>query len=336
LHTTAWNWVLRLRDERASPEELAAWWLWYEADARHREAFEEMRTFWQQTGRLVESGRGVDVAMLLADTAPASTSNIARPRAWRRTALATFAAAAAIAVVAVGLTLHQRPIGMSASPAMPLVRESRLSDGSTLTLAANSSVTDHFNSQERVLVMHGNAGEAFFAVAKNPARPFIVKVDDVQVRAVGTAFNIRRANDRVVITVTEGIVDTYLQPHDSRARTNTVRVGAGNEVTWNVAGTKEPQVTPIAVSHATAWQKGRLEYWNEPLASVIADVNRYSQRPVRLADPGIGGILYSGTVFTSDIDAWTQALPRVFPVDVETRADGEVVLVSRTQPGEPR
>jgi hypothetical protein len=76
----AWDWVLKLRDEQASQEDLATWLQWYEADERHRQAFEEMQAFWHDSGRLAEG----DLARLL-DAPPPLPAAPLRPA--RRTAL---------------------------------------------------------------------------------------------------------------------------------------------------------------------------------------------------------------------------------------------------------
>ncbi len=139
----------------------------------------EMRTFRQQTGRLVESGRGVDVAMLLADTAPAPTSNIARPSCLATDGTGDFRGRRG------GCYGGHRPVAASTSDRHERVGSDaagpRVAVAGWFDADPGGQFFGHrsLHLQERVLVMHGNAGEAFFAVAKNLARPFIVKVDDV-------------------------------------------------------------------------------------------------------------------------------------------------------------
>jgi transmembrane sensor len=203
-------------------------------------------------------------------------------------------------------------------------------------MAARSVVTSHYTDRSRVLVMEGSTGEAFFSVARDPGRPLIVEVGELRVLALGTAFNIRRAGERVVVTVTEGAVSVYSRSAggDDDGRASAVQVSAGKEVAWNLqagegrAAQPAPAVSPAQTSRTLAWQQGRLEYLNEPMAAVIADVNRYSRRPVVLGDAAAGAILFSGTVFTNETEEWIRALPRVFPVRLEARPDGGLVVES--------
>ena len=83
----------------------------------------------------------------------------------------------------------------------------------------------------------------------------------------------------------------------------------------------------MAVEHAAAGRRHRLEFVNEPLSAVLANVNRYSPQPIQLADPRLGALMFTGTVNTTTIDSWVGALPHVFPVQVSTFAD-HVVLSS--------
>ena len=63
-------------------------------------------------------------------------------------------------------------------------------------------------------------------------------------------------------------------------------------------------------------------------ACLIASLNRYSKRPVRIADPKLAALAFTGTIRTDAIDRWLEALPQVLPLRVEMRPD-EVVLSDR-------
>src|SRR5262245_32026390 len=61
----AWNWVLRLRDDAVSQDDLGEWLAWYEADHRHRQAFEEMQAFWRGADHVLEGPGAPTMAQLL-------------------------------------------------------------------------------------------------------------------------------------------------------------------------------------------------------------------------------------------------------------------------------
>ncbi|MBL8266527.1 FecR family protein [Steroidobacter sp.] len=319
----AWRWVLRLRDEQATPEDLAEWLQWYEADESHRAAFEEMQSFWHETGHLVAGDEEAEVAALLAGRVSAQAQPVLRP--WWQRPVAALAASVLIATVAVGWVLSsQRSAPVSTTVD---VRETWLPDGSTIELAAKSAVNSRYTDSTRLLVMEGETGEAYFSVARNPKRPFIVQVGTMRVQALGTAFNVRRADDRVVVSVTKGLVEVSVPRADGSGEP--VKVGAGNRIVWEVSGDSTPTIVPATAASTLAWKQGRLEYHNEPLAAVIADVNRYSRQPIVIEDEAAGRILFSGTVFTRATDVWIESLPQVFPVRLEPRLLGGLYLKSR-------
>lgn len=322
--TAAWNWLLRLREEAVTQEDLAQWLRWYEADERHKQAFDEAQGFWHNCGQALEGPGSMTVADLLNRPA-APARGVAAPdgrsrntrRLWFGVA-AGFLAAGAVVVMLGFPHRHANPV-----PAT-LVEKRVLPDGSRLELAPRSHLEVQFTPEERTVKI--GDGEAYFSVAHNRARPFVVHVGSLRVRAIGTAFNVRNAASHVVVTVSEGTVEVS----GSGSGSGLKRLTAGQQLTFIQGRGSRTVVESADLPHALAWRQGRLEYQNEPLASVVADVNHYREHPVIVQDDSVGRILYSGTVFTNQTDVWVNALPRVFPVRLETAVDGASILV----PGE--
>ena len=358
----AWKWVLRLREDSVDQDDLAAWLRWYEADARNKDAFEDMQSFWQQAERVVEEPNPLAPELWLGELAKPHRPNAsaarmrARPASGRGPTAARrrrkfFLAGAVLAAAFYGLFLVSGWMpGLIRNPAAkveaetasvppPPVEEAHLPDGSRVELAPKSQVAVLYDDKQRLLEMQ--KGEAFFKVAHNRERPFVVKVGNINVRAVGTAFNIRSAAGRVVVTVTEGTVDVYPTAAKSKAQAHgeppadSIRVKAGSEVVWapNAPG---PVIASIDTSHALSWRQGRLDYINEPLSAAIADINRYSNRRIIVRDDAVGKIVFSGTVLANSTDTWIRALPTLFPIDLQTNEAGDVVLASRTLAGRDR
>ena len=351
LTAQAWDWVLRLQDESVTQEDLVAWLQWYESDERHKAAFDDMQSFWQQIDRVTDDPEPLTPELWLgakavpaAERAAMAPHSASSPRLRRRRAsmLVWGMMAASICAGVVGAWVWLKLLGPSAvdasrlaqaAPEAALVRENYLPDGSKVELAAKSSVAVEYSEHQRLLDLKD--GEAFFSVAHNKARPFVVEAGKLRVRAVGTAFNVRRAGDRVVVTVSEGTVDVYPQNGDAPVSVpgaGAVRVSAGSEVAWSAEG---PVIAAVDPEHALAWRQGRLEYLNEPLDSAIADINRYSSRRVRIGDPAVGRLVVSGTIMTGAADAWLRALPSLFPVDLLEDGQGGLVLVTRDQERSP-
>jgi transmembrane sensor len=207
-----------------------------------------------------------------------------------------------------------------------------LADGSQVRIGAKSSVFVSFTEEGRYLVLEG--GEAFFKVTHDVNRPFVVQAGSISVRAIGTEFSVRRAAERVMVTVNEGIVDVVPQfntqpsAQNPSAATNSrdkVRIGAGERVTMSSTDTNLA-VMATEPGAALAWQNGRLEFVDEPLRAVVATINRYSDRELILTDAQLGEMSFTGTVYEGRVDEWLQALQEVFPIHVVTSGSDAILL----------
>jgi len=340
---TASEWLMRIHSDSLTEAETAGWIQWCESDPENLAAFEQMEAVWSGLG-LVSAARSPELASgtASATTAAAKPKLAARARfnKWLGFPLMRPALAAGMVVLTVlGVILWH----VLAIPTMPTIatgletpigknEDAKLPDGSVLTLGAKSSVSLDFAPDERKLLM--KEGQAFFQVAPDRKRPFIVDTGPIQVKAIGTAFDIRKNDDRIVVSVTEGTVEILPGTHGARlddTGETHVQVAAGYQLTWS-GPASEVKLAQIDAASATAWRRGRLEYFGEPLGVVIANVNRYSQRTIVIADEDIAQLQFTGTVFVHSIEDWTNALKDVFPVVSESQADGSLVLKRRTSP----
>lgn len=320
--TAAWDWLLRLREEAVTQDDLTNWLRWYEADERHKQAFDEAQAFWHSSAQALEGPGALTIADLLNNRAAAPVQaprSLALRAEARKTLRFTVGIAACVVAVGMALAVFEWPRPQATSSPPSLVEKSVLPDGSRLELAPRSQLELQFTPDERTVKI--DDGEAYFSVAHNRARPFVVHVGSLKVRAVGTAFNVRKAASHIVVTVSEGTVEVSGADSGSSLQ----RLAAGQQLTF-IQG-RRGLVETADLPHALAWRQGRLEYQNEPLASVIADVNHYREHPVIIQDESVGHILFSGTVFTAQTDVWVNALPQVFPVRLDTTESGAAILV---------
>ncbi|MGH8186790.1 MAG: FecR family protein [Steroidobacteraceae bacterium] len=210
-----------------------------------------------------------------------------------------------------------------------------LSDGSIVSASGLTRLSATLSEDARSIVLE--QGEAFFEVAKDVSRPFIVKAGDTAVTAVGTAFNVRRARERVVVAVAEGRVrieatgpppSTNAAPEPVRRIVRLAQLNAGQQLALG-PNELEPRIAAIDVHSVGGWREGKLQYLNEPLEIIVADLARYSARHIRIADAEVGALRVTGTVFETNVDAWLESLEGTFPVQVTHRSDGAVELEAR-------
>ena len=308
------EWLTRLPDPNVPLDTVAGWQAWMNADARHAEAFGQIEDLWRDFAAL-PCPETVPAKAMAADGYDASMS-IGRwkARAGRIRAARLALAASLAAISLVGMALWQPWKAFGGEMLQTGIGQNRtvmLQDGSSVVLGGDSKVRLSFSAKARELTLV--RGEAFFDVARDKLRPFSVQAGPTRVVAIGTQFNVRRNDDdRVVVSVVEGEI---LVLGAGRAKVHE-SLSAGSRATLGGAGREPARTERVVSTDATAWRSGRLAFESEPLRYVVEDVNRYSARPIELADERIGDLLITGTVRDDNISAWLASLEPAFGIRV--------------------
>jgi transmembrane sensor len=344
LRAQAARWIVR-RDRGLSAAESIEFELWQAADPRHAAAIRRSSATWSRLDRVPES---------VAEAEIGRAARRGRFRRWGRN-LSFLAAAAAIAVIAVigGRTDTSPGVAeggprASGSPALQAAgpRTVTLGDGTVVSLNAGSEVEERFVAAERRVLL--TRGEAHFTVAKDPARPFVVRAGNLRVRAVGTAFNVNFSAGQVDVLVTEGKVGlertdaTPVSGRDARTSSaprdfaaNTVELEAGERAVLSgrveTLSAVEPElvvttVEPAEIARTLAWQDSLLRLGGSTLAEIAVEFERRSGHRVILADPALARLRVGGRFRADDLNGFVNLLATAFEVDVERGADGVLVL----------
>jgi transmembrane sensor len=279
------------------------------------------------------------------DRAQARRSESRKPgRRW----LAGMAAAAALAVGVFSwqsLRVTPPPIEARASSETFYVLKSSLQrlplpDGSVAELNGATRIEVEYTSAERrVRVIDG---EVHFVVAKATDRPFVVVADDVIVRAVGTAFNVRFDTGKIEVLVTEGKVKLMTPAPGAGPSASPVAVAAAGEALVEgqravIPRTDVAAATPPVVEIATVnrteiqealdWQSTRLVFQDTPLEEAIAGFNRFNRRQLTLGDPALKTRRLSGTFRADNLEGFLRVVRFTVDVKAEPRTALETVLL---------
>ncbi len=326
---SAFDWLQRLPDETEPGRDLQAWLQWYGSSEDNRLAFDEAQSFYLRLRNVTDRHR----LMLRAGSIPARTAS-----ATRRTVLFAVAACAAVAL-AIGVWWVVAPASRTHTYSAPTdqYRTVRLPDGSAMTLSARATASVSYAADSRVLEVL--QGAAYFEVRRDARRPFIVRAGEISVTAVGTAFSVARDALGLSVTVTEGGVDVVravTQTDESAssapsaasvsALPGRVRVRAGERTRLSFDDLNAAaHDLPGDVGHP--WAGPSMQFFNAPLGEVIKAVNVYARAPIRIEDPRVTTLNYSGTVFRQRIDEWIAALPKIYPVRNVELDDGTSTVV---------
>lgn len=187
-----------------------------------------------------------------------------------------------------------------------------LPDGSVITLGANSEIELQLSKNQRQVILH--RGEAFFDVAKDTRRPFVVDSQGTRVSVLGTRFNVNQLDQRSKVSVQSGLVAvTHLATQDQ------VELTPGERVVSHNQGLA--QVSHQDASKSGAWREGLRLYFDAPLNDVVADFNRYSNRPLELASADLGNLSLTAIFPTDDIDLMVHSLSDVLPIEIQEESD---------------
>jgi transmembrane sensor len=336
------EWVVRLQDEDLSYEQIEEWNRWMEASREHAQAFEDVSLMWQVSaqlpGDLLPAARTVRSDTTSVPRPPVESHQAVRPsRSARRGGRLRWAVAAAILGVTVA-GVAVRTLDDGDGPRTDAVqvfatgkgelKHLVLEDRSQVELGPDSRLRVQIGPQRRQIELTG--GQAYFTVAKDPARPFEVRAGGLIAQALGTEFSVEAATAAVSVTVAEGHVQVNdVSPEQDAVADGekTVQLIAGQQTTLDEAGgLSAPR--RVDLEDALAWKEGSVVYASEPLRNVVADLNRYSRVRVVLDDAALAERPVTGRWLTSDVDAWLDGVAGAFSLQV-LRYPDRIVLQRR-------
>jgi transmembrane sensor len=210
-----------------------------------------------------------------------------------------------------------------------------LDDGTRVELNRGAAITVQFTSAERRVRL--DRGEAHFAVTKDATRPFVVNAGDIDVRAVGTAFNVRVDRAAVEVLVTEGIVqlDAEAGPPEAVGPANDsppvplALLEARQRAVVSLAGAGPPQIATLTkgeIERVLAWQHRLLDFTAAPLAEIIAEFNHRNVVQLVLLDPELASVRISASFRSDNIAGFVHLLEAGFEVRAERRGETEIRL----------
>lgn len=205
------------------------------------------------------------------------------------------------------------------------IRRVPLADGSTAAINTASAVGVDFSKSLRRV--HLAEGEAWFQVVKEPARPFLVEAGRIRVRAVGTAFSVRRREGGADVLVTEGVVEAWADGADGQA----IRLAAGDRafIADNAAVEQAP-AEASSVDRVLAWRSGKIDLVGQPLSEAVAEFNRYNRRKLLLVDPALESEQFDGVFRTDDPAGFAEMVATSLQVPVDM-SNPDAIHIGRPQ-----
>jgi transmembrane sensor len=206
------------------------------------------------------------------------------------------------------------------------LQEVPLPDGSVITLSSDSRILVTLSRNERRIDLQ--QGEAFFKVAKDPGRPFVVSAGDRRAIAVGTRYDVRRDATSLRVIVTQGVVRLESDNGPGGRGRPTTLLPAGSIALASDAGVVVNSGSVQQAEELLSWRSGFLSFHDTPLAAAAAEFNRYNVRKIVIGDASIGSLRVGGNFRWSNAETFVRLLELGFPVRAE-HGKGVIVLKSR-------
>lgn len=258
------DWMIRVETTPDDTELQQALNGWREADPKHAEAWQRALRAWGVMGAIPPDRSQWPEASNTPAAKSAPIYSIKRrwPKLGRQVAALAVAACLMVAVWPTlrlhALADHRTGVGE--------IQQVLLQDGSEVHLGAASAIRILYSDDQRQVQLL--AGQAFFQVADNAERPFVVKAEGVEVAVLGTAFDVLLGTQRHAVSVQSGTVSIR------REATPEQRLTSGQQLTLERASGVS-SIQPIAPHNVAAWREGRLSVHNRSIQDVVEILDRY-------------------------------------------------------------
>lgn len=280
------RWTSRLDGGAMSQTDRLALHAWLDESPAHRTAFEHYQLICDDTA---ESLPVLAKLSPVARPDPVARRRVAR---WVPVALGLAAAVALAALWAVPYYRDIQTVSTVAAQRSTLA----LPDGSQTDLNAQTTLYTDFRRGRRFVRLE--KGEAYFAVAKDPAHPFAVETPAGTVRVTGTHFNVRLAPDgRPEVTLLEGSIAF----ENAAAR---LKLVPGQQLS---SDGELRQLSAVALDNVTAWREGRIVLTGLSLGEAAARFAAYHGKTIVIS-PELSAVQMGGSYALDDLQGFFDGL----------------------------
>lgn len=204
------------------------------------------------------------------------------------------------------------------------VNDLQLLDGSSVSLNNGSTLTypETFDGNTRSVKL---TGEAYFKVAPDKAKPFIIDAGQINVTVLGTSFNVMAYPDdhQMTVVVDEGLVE--VNANHERVRLTKGYTAILNTQSGQLEKTLNPDINYLA------WKTGQLTFEETPLHEVFATLSRTYRVQVNAINDEINNLQFTATFRQASPDKVVQVICKTFGFNYAAN-DGEYTISTTANP----
>lgn len=322
IEEAAARWLIRREEPQWDEDCEVEFQAWLQESMAHKAAFWRLEHGWREADRIGALG--------LAGDAPAHDANVLP----RRKLLAWAASIALVVGTGVGLLAWQEfdRRGAASGPAQVAEYATAVGKQEAVSLADGSTVELNTATKLRAAITPARRevwledGEAFFDVAPDKERPFVVHAGERTITVLGTKFSVRRQGGDLKVSVLEGRVE--IGDNAARPLGAAAVITAGDQAISHDNSTLFIREAQDRVAGALAWREGMLSFDDVPLGEAVAEFNRYNEHRVVIEDSQLAAMRIGGRFQATNVAAFVRLLRDAYGLHV-AETDGTVKISSR-------
>jgi transmembrane sensor len=292
------------KKEGFTPEQQGAFEAWYAQSPEHQKAFENVQKMASLYATLSKNVKDEIVQSVHQE--------IKREAIFRRNRY--FAIAASILLV-LCLGVYERYLAFFVPHSYATEKQTQqvlLPDDSTVLLDVKTKAVMRYANTKREITLE--EGKALFDVAKNPDKPFIVHAGTLNIKVLGTHFEVKNYNNRVEVSVIEGIVSVETAEKESLAT-----LTQGKKLSFDTQN-NHMSLKNVPIANIASWREGILMFHDETLQSALDEFKHYQDLNISVQKE-VQNFSISGSFATDEVDKFLRALTKIYALKVDKKAD---------------
>lgn len=294
-----------------NPDESAKLEQWIISDTGNKQIFNEMKEAWQNTTpENYEPNVDLALGKVSAKLGKQKSKNLTLNRYWIAAAAALIVGFGIFSFIKISNSKYSHQLVETF--AQTKIHEIILPDGSVVLLNKNSKLVypKKFKGSQRKVEF---TGEAYFIIAPDTSKPFIIESGKAVTKVLGTEFNLKAAqNDSIVrLIVTKGLVSFTVSEKQTVSQVK-VQAGEAGEADLNSGKIKKYINTD---PNFLAWKTGILTFNKQKLSTAVETISQFYNQAFELG-PGLDTVEFSTTFDSLTIDAAIESLELILDVDI--------------------
>ena len=317
--------ITRKLSDEISAEENRKLLEWLNESHDNQQLFDSYKATWDEMDRVKDkSSREIDIEWNRLESALDfdASENQTKERVLFKSIYRYAASILMIAVAAFAVYYYLDNQGTEQIISQSQIQEVELSEGSKITVNSNSTLTypKEFKSDKREVAL---VGEAFFEVAEDPKRPFIINTGDIQVEVLGTTFNVKAYDNlgEVVVIVSSGKVAVY--PKDNP--NDRVVLVKGEKATFYKESIKIEKSLNENINF-NAWKTKEIIFEDTPMPEVIRIINEIYKSNIKIVGDELNDCPVTTTFNNQSLESILNVLESTLDLTIEKK--DEIIEIS--------